>query len=155
MEYASGSMGRVFAARFHDGEGVYAGIEEIARREGVTSAIVFLVGGARRGRVVVGPQRSDGPIEPMLREFDDAREIVGVGTLYAADGKPALHLHAGIGRGDEVIVGCPREGLDAFLVLEAFLIEVEGLAAGRELDPASGLKLLAFADATQVDLTGA
>ena len=153
MEYTTGTIGRVFAARFRDGEPVYAGIEEIARREGVASAVVLVVGGARRGKVVVGPGRADGPIRPMIREFDDAREIVGVGTLHADDGKPALHLHAGIGRGDETIVGCPREGLDTFLVLEVFIVEVTGLGAERRLDPASGLKLLALARPKSVDLT--
>lgn len=153
MEYASGTIGRVFAARFHDGEPVYAGIEQIARREKVESGLVVLLGGARRGRVVVGPKRSDGPIEPVMRDFDDAREIVGAGTIFPADGQPSLHLHAGIGRGDQTIVGCPRERLDAFLVLEAFIIEVNGLGGARQLDPATGLKLLAFANPTRVDLT--
>ena len=66
MEYAGGQLGRVFAARFRDGEAVYAGIEEIARRENVESAMVFVLGGARRGRVVVGPEQPDGPIRPMM-----------------------------------------------------------------------------------------
>lgn len=152
MEYTSGTIGRVFAARFTDGEPVYAGIEEIARREKVASAIVLAVGGARRGRAVVGPKQTTGPIEPMIAAFDDARELLAVGTIHPADGKPALHLHAGIGRGGETIVGCPREGLDAFLVLEVFIIEVAGLDAARKLDPASGLKLLTFAAGTKVPL---
>lgn len=154
MEYTSGRIGRVFAARFHDGEGVYAGIEEIARREKIESAIAFVLGGARRGRVVVGPRRADGPIEPMIAEFDDAREIVGVGTLHLAEGEPSLHLHGAIGRGGETIVGCPREALNVFLVLEVFLIEVTGLGASRQLDPASGLRLLSLVNPTRVDIPG-
>ena len=154
MEYTRGQIGRVFASRLHDGEGVYAGIEEMARREGIESAMVFVVGGARRGRVVVGPKSAQGPIEPMIAEFDDAREIVGLGTLHPADGAPSLHLHGAIGRGGECIVGCPREGLDTFLVLEVFVIEVTGLGAGRRLDPASGLHLLGFAGATRVTVPG-
>ena len=152
MEYTSGQIGRVFAARFHDGEGVYAGVEEIARRERIASGVVLALGGARRGRAVVGPKATTGPIEPMIAAFDDARELLAVGSLHQADGRPALHLHAGIGRGDETIVGCPREGLDAFLVLEVVIIEVTGLDASRELDPASGLSLLTFAAGTRVDL---
>lgn len=154
MEYTTGRMGRVFAARFHDGEAVYAGIEQIARREKIESALVFALGGARRGRVVVGPKQTTGPIQPMVSAFDDARELVGVGTIHPADGEPSLHFHAGIGRGQEAIVGCPREGLDAFLVLEVVIVELTGLGARRELDPASGLRLLAFSDAARVDLSG-
>ena len=152
MEYTSGRIGRVFAARFVDGESVYAGLEEIARREKVDSAIALVIGGARRGRVVVGPRRTDGPIEPMIAAFDDAREIVAVGTIHPADGGPSLHLHGAIGRGGETMVGCPREGLDVFLVLEAFLIEVTGVGGSRRLDPASGLRLLSLAGATSVDV---
>ena len=152
MEYARGRIGRVFAARLADGEPVYEAIEELARREAVGSALVAVVGGARRGTVVAGPKQSSGPIEPILRSFDDAREIVGVGTLHGSDDGPKLHLHAGIGRGDEVIVGCPRCGLDAFLILEVFVLEIEGLEAERRLDPATGLKLLAFAAPEIVEL---
>jgi predicted DNA-binding protein with PD1-like motif len=152
MEYTTGSIGRVFAARFHDGEGVYTGIEEIARLEKIESAMVFALGGARRGRVVVGPKETTGPIEPMTRQFDDARELVGVGTIHPDGGEPSLHFHAAVGRCDEAIVGCPREGLDAFLVLEVVIIELTGLSAERRLDPDSGLRLLAFAGARHVDV---
>ena len=155
MEYSTGKLGRVIAARFHDGENVYAGIEEIAQREKLESAMVFIVGGARRGKVVVGPKEGPqtrhtafggpaGPIEPMVRSFDDAREIVGFGTIFPSDDKPSLHMHAAMGRGDEVIVGCPRQGLDVFLVLEVILIELLDLGGRRELDPASGLRLLSL-----------
>jgi predicted DNA-binding protein with PD1-like motif len=144
MDYSVGKIGRVFAARFQDGEAVYPGIEELARREGVSSAIVLAVGGARRGAVVVGPKDPHGAIDPIVRRFDDAREMLAFGTIFPADGKPALHMHGAIGRGDETIVGCPRQGLDAFLVLEVFIIEVEGLDAQRALDPESGLRLLKF-----------
>lgn len=154
MEYTSGRLGRVFAARLHDGEPVYRAVEEIARREKIESGVVLLVGGVRRGGVVVGPEKADGPIRPMVRRFDDAREIVGVGTVHQADGKPSLHLHGAIGRGDQTIAGCPREGLDAFLVLEVVIVEVTGLGAARVLDAASGLRLLTFAQPARVDLGG-
>ena len=144
MDYAQGSIGRVFAARLHDGEEPYAAIEELAALEGIGSAVVLLVGGARSGRVVTGPKQPTGPVEPELREFDDAREMIGVGTLHPSDEGPKLHLHAGFGRGDEALVGCPRYGLTTYLVLEAFIIEVSGLNATRALDAESGLKLLTF-----------
>ena len=144
MDYAQGSIGRVFAARLHDGEEPYAAIEELASLERVGSGIVLLVGGARSARVVTGPKQPTGPLEPLMREFDDAREIVGVGTIHSSDDGPKLHLHAGFGRGDQALVGCPRYGLTAYMVLEAFIIEVTGLSASRELDPESGLKLLTF-----------
>ncbi len=41
-----------------------------------------------------------------------------------------------------VKVGCLRENSETFLVLEAVVIEVEGVTARRELDPVSGMVLL-------------
>jgi predicted DNA-binding protein with PD1-like motif len=46
------------------------------------------------------------------------------------------------GRGDKVHVGCLRRDAETFLVLEAIVLEITGIAARRELDPASGLALL-------------
>lgn len=150
MEYSIGQVGRVVAARFHDGEDVYAGIQAVAARESISSAVVYVVGGAKCAKVVVGPRDLQGPLVPLTREFDDAREIVGVGTLHMAEGKPALHLHGAIGRGEETIVGCPRLGLEAYLVLEVIIFELLGLDALRQLDPATGLHLLAFAKPKRV-----
>jgi predicted DNA-binding protein with PD1-like motif len=148
MEYTQGTLGRVFAARLHDGEPVYQAIEDIASREGIQSAAVFIMGGAARARIVTGPKDTEGPLEPIIKEFDDAREMVGVGTLHRDDEGPKLHLHAGFGREDSALVGCPRVSLETYLVLEVFIMEVNGLDAERALDPESGLKLLKFASPT-------
>ena len=145
MDYAQGRMGRVFVARLQDGEPVYEAIEALARREEVGSAVVLILGGAGRAKVVTGPKATDGPIEPIVRSFDDAREMIAVGTIHPSDEGPQLHLHAGFGREDTALVGCPRLGLDAYLVQEATIIEIEGFEAERALDPESGLKLLSFA----------
>jgi len=142
MQYAEGRIGRVFVARLEDGESVYDAVHEVARREGIGGAVVFALGGMRSGRVVTGPERPTGKIVPHIEEFDDARELVGVGTLFLAEGKPALHFHAAIGRGQSALVGCPREAMATFLVLEVVILELVGLAAERAFDEASGLQLL-------------
>jgi len=41
-----------------------------------------------------------------------------------------------------VKVGCMRENAEAFLVLEAILMEIKGVNAVRELDPVSNMVLL-------------
>lgn len=142
MEYTQGQTGRVFVARLHEGESLYAAVEEIATTEGIEAAVVWAVGGMRRGSVVTGPEQVTGPVVPHFEEFDDARELVGVGTLFPLAGRPSLHLHAGIGRGETVLVGCPRGGMAVFLVLEVVILEILGARARRELDPASGMHLL-------------
>ena len=144
MDYQIGKIGRVIVARGFDGEDVYEEIESIAAKENVDSAAVIIIGGLRSARVVVGPVSPTGPIEPNFTEFDDAREIAGVGTIFrdCDDDSPKLHLHAAIGRGDETIAGCPRGGAKIFCVLEVVIFEIEGLDASRALDPELALKLL-------------
>ncbi|MBN1941762.1 MAG: DUF296 domain-containing protein [Phycisphaerae bacterium] len=142
MDYDIGKIGRVVVARGFEGEDVYAEIEGLAAKENIHSGVVFLVGGMRKGKVVVGPVNPTGPIEPNFREFNDAREIVGVGTIFRDETGPKMHMHAGIGRGEETIVGCPRGGATVFCVLEVILLEIEGVNAQRLPDSATALKLL-------------
>ena len=142
MRYTQGTLGRVFVACLEDGESIYDAAESIAAAEGISCGACWAVGGMRKGKVVVGPKQTTGVIEPQHFEFDDAREIVGFGKLFKSDGKPKLHFHAAIGRGDEAIVGCPRDGMNVYLTLEVVIIELSGVDAARELDPDFGVHLL-------------
>jgi len=142
MQYTQGQVGRVFVARLEDGESIYEVVEKIARREKIEAASVMAVGGMRKGKVVTGPENPTGKIVPHYEEFDDARELVGVGTLFLSEGNPSLHFHAGIGRGDTALVGCPRAGMSTFLILEVIITELVGLTAKRAYDEGSGLSLL-------------
>lgn len=99
MDYQIGQIGRVVVARGFEGEDLYAEIESLAAREKIDCAAVLLLGGLRSGKVVVGPKNPTGPIEPVFTEFDDAREVAGVGTIFPDDQGPKLHLHAGIAPG--------------------------------------------------------
>ncbi|MFP3937928.1 MAG: PPC domain-containing DNA-binding protein [Phycisphaerae bacterium] len=146
MDYSVGSIGRVVVARGFDGEDVYEGVEKIARDEGIRCAAVVVVGGLRSGKVVVGSKSPEGPIEPQTVEFDDAREIAGVGTIVPDEEGPKLHLHGAIGRGGEkTLAGCPRGGATVFCVLEVVIFEVRDVDAARKIDPELGLKLLTLA----------
>jgi len=142
MDYQVGRAGRVVLARGFEGEDLYAGIESVAAKENIRNAAVIVVGGLRKAKVVVGPKEPTGPIEPEFREFDDAREIAGVGTIVCDEDGPKLHMHGAIGRGDDTIAGCPRGGAKVFCVLEVVFIELDGIDASRQLDPDTGLKLL-------------
>jgi len=142
MEYTQGAVGRVFVARLKDGESIYAAVTEIAHRERIAAAAVFAIGGMRSGKVVTGPENPIGQVVPHFEEFDDARELVGFGTLFQQDGEPSLHLHAAIGRGDSALVGCPRGGMSVYLVHEVVILEMIGLHAERILDPDVGMHLL-------------
>jgi predicted DNA-binding protein with PD1-like motif len=142
MEYTQGRTGRVFVARLEDGESIYDVVEEIAHKESIEAASVLAIGGIRKGKVVTGPQHPTGTVVPHYEEFDDARELVGVGTVFLQEGKPSLHFHAGIGRRDSALVGCPRAGMSVYLVLEVIITELVDVSAERAYDPESGANLL-------------
>jgi uncharacterized protein len=146
MDYEIGTAGRVVVIRLHDGDPIYASIEGVAEKERIASAAVWIVGGIKNATVVAGPKNQDVfPLETVDRTFADAREIVGFGTVFTnSSGKPRLHMHAAIGKGETVIAGCPRKGADCWLVDEVIMLEITGTAAQRIKNEKCGLELLSF-----------
>ena len=142
MEYSVGKPGRVVVLRLCEGDDLYESIESVAKKESINSAAVFITGGFRKAKVVVGPKQETPVIVPNFKEFTGPGEVLGVGTIYADDEGPKMHIHTAIGRGDEVVVGCPRGGASTFLVLEVTIMEIDGITACRAMDEASGVKLL-------------
>jgi len=144
MEYRIGKTGRIIAARLFEGEDIYESIEEIARKENITSAAVLITGGLRKANVVVGPKTEKPKIIGNFKNFAGPGEVLGVGTIYHDDKGPKLHIHTAIGKGKQTLVGCPRGGAKTFLVLEVTIIEIDGIEAGRKFDENTGLNLLRF-----------
>jgi predicted DNA-binding protein with PD1-like motif len=142
MEYRVGKTARVVLARFEDKEDILENITGIARKENIRSAVLYLIGGIKKGRVVVGPEEEKLPPEPVWREINESSEVVGIGTIFWEGEEPKIHFHGAFGKRDVVRVGCLRGNSETFLVLEAVIIEIEGIEAKRELDPESGLVLL-------------
>ena len=142
MKYQVGNTGRVIVARFEDRDDILGGINDIAIKEDIRSAVIYILGGMRGGRLVVGPQEDRMPPIPVWRELDDNHEVLGMGTIFWQDDEPRTHLHGAFGRGDTVKVGCLREMSSTFLVLEAVIVEIKGINAVREIDPSSGMALL-------------
>ncbi len=144
MKYTQGSIGRVFVAKLDDEDAIYDSILEVANREGIRSGVVMAVGGIRSGKVVTGPEDPNSQVVPIVNEFDDARELVGFGTIFPTDGKPTLHMHAGIGNHEHVMIGCPRIAANVYLVLEVVIIELLGIEATREYDPRWAVHVLSL-----------
>lgn len=142
MDYQIGKIGRVAIARFENNDELLKNLAEIAKKESIKAAVFYLIGGMQKGKIVVGPEKDDLPPIPMWREINESHEIFGLGTIFWQDGEPKLHFHGAFGKRDNVRVGCLRENSEVFLVLEAIIIEIEGINAVRELDPASGMNLL-------------
>lgn len=142
MEYQVGSIGKVVIARFEDGDEVLGNLLNIAKKEHIRAGVVYLVGGMKKGRIVVGPETDDLPPVPVWRDISESNEILGIGTIFWQGDDPKVHFHGAFGKRDTVKVGCLRENSEAFLVLEAVVMEVTGVNAVREFDPAIGLSLL-------------
>jgi len=142
MKYQVGKTGRVIVARFEDREDVLANLADIVRKENIRAAAFYLVGGMREARIVVGPERDVMPPVPVWRELGESHEVTGFGTIFYQGDEPKVHFHGAFGKKDMVKVGCMREKTETFLVLEAVIIEMDGITAVREFDPVSGLTLL-------------
>ncbi len=144
MKACEGRIGRIFVIRLEDGDVVPECIEHFAQEKGVSVGQAILVGGIGGGDVVVGPRLSEGrPPEPMLLPIDGAHEVVGVGVLAPGeDGKPALHIHAALGRAGRTMTGCLRHGVTTWLVGEVILYELLGTKVVRIQDKQSGFELL-------------
>jgi len=142
MKYQVGRTGKVVVARFEDKEDVLSNLTDIAKKEDIKAAVVYLGGAVRNGRIVAGPEKDAMPTDNIWRELGESHEMLGVGTIFYQGDEPKVHLHGAFGKRDNVKVGCLREKAETFLLLEAVIVEIEGVNAVRELDHVSGLALL-------------
>lgn len=142
MKYQTGKVGKVAVARFDDGDDVLKGIGDIALKEGIRSGVVYLVGGLKGGSFVVGPEDETMPPKPVWRRIGESHEMLAFGTIFYEGDEPRIHMHGAFGKKDMVKVGCLRKDSETFLILEAVIMELDGINAVRELDPAVGLPLL-------------
>ena len=142
MKYQIGRPGRVVVARLEDRDDVLGCIVSIAKKENIRAGIVSIVGGMREGGIVVGPEQDTFPPVPVWKQLGESHEVTGFGTIFWQDDEPKVHFHGAFGKKDMVKVGCLRKDSETFLVLEAVIVEIDGVDARRELDPESGMVLL-------------
>ncbi len=142
MKYQIGRPGRVVVARLEDRDDVLGCIVSIAKKENIRAGIVSVVGGMREGGIVVGPERDTFPPVPVWKQLGESHEVTGFGTIFWQDDEPKVHFHGAFGKKDMVKVGCLRKDSETFLVLEAVIVEIDGVNAKRELDQESGMVLL-------------
>lgn len=142
MNYQVGRPGRIIVARFGDHDDVLEGLKDIARGEDIRAAVFHLVGGMREGKIVVGPETEELPPKPVWKNLGESHELLGAGTIFWEGETPKIHFHGAFGKKDMVKIGCLRERSETFLVVEAVIMEMEGINAVREMDPAVGMSLL-------------
>ncbi|MDD2619374.1 MAG: DNA-binding protein [Syntrophomonadaceae bacterium] len=144
MQYRQGSIGRIIVAKVEHGDDLLAEINKLLEIENVQSAVMFMIGALENCSLVVGPEKCSVPPQPVWRKLENGHEILGIATVFSEAGKPVIHLHASLGRGDEPITGCIRKDSKVYLVVEIVLIEILGSEAVRSIDAITGLNLLGF-----------
>jgi predicted DNA-binding protein with PD1-like motif len=138
-------MGRIFLLRLNDGDHVPDCLESFAAQKRIFNAVCFLLGGVKdKGKVVVGPRDSNTiPPDPVVRILNGVHEVQGVGTIFSDEnGRPRLHMHAALGRGDTTTTGCVRMGIDVWQIGEVVMLEIVGISALRKRNLETGFELL-------------
>lgn len=144
MKYTQGNIGRVFVIRFDDGENLIEELKNIIKKEQIKAGYVQLIGALSSAKAVLGPHKKEYPPRPFWWEFDDAREIVGIGVFAWENDEPKLHLHSGIGHSSESKTGCIREKAEVYITVEAVIQEVVDVQVTRKLDERYNASLLNF-----------
>ena len=144
MKGVEAGIGRVFIIRLEDGDRLPECIEKFAADHRIVTGQVFFIGGSAKGQVVVGPRKTrEMPPDPVLLPFTEAHEVLGIGLLAPGENdKTVLHMHAAFGRGEKVIAGCIRFGIDTWLIGEVVIYEIVKARVKRTRDKKSGFELL-------------
>jgi predicted DNA-binding protein with PD1-like motif len=142
MRYTKGSVGRIFLAKFDDGDILIDRLSELVRKERVTAGVMVFLGALNKGELVTGPKKPVIPPSPNKVDFKDGWEVMGIGTVFTNKSGPQIHIHASMGKKNKVLTGCVRGKSKVFLVIEAVICELKGVKAAKEIDPKTGLNLL-------------
>jgi predicted DNA-binding protein with PD1-like motif len=137
--------GRVFVLRLETGEVLHEVLEKFSKEKGIKNAMVTAVGGIGAGsRLTVGPKLPcDKEIIPIVTTLDAPYELTASGTIFQDEfGNPLMHMHGSAGREGNVVTGCLRAGVIAWLVLEVVIIELVGDGAVRKKNKDTDMKIL-------------
>jgi len=134
MQYTEGQIGRVFVVRIDDGEDMLISLRQFISDKSIQAGSILFLGALMNGRMVTGPEDPVIPPVPHFVMFEGGWEVFGVGTIYPGEGGPHIHYHASVGRSGHALTGCLREKAITYLIVEAVIMEFNGLSARREFD---------------------
>jgi hypothetical protein len=142
MKYTKGTIGRVFLVKFEDDDILIDNLSCLAKQEKIKAASVIFIGALKKGDLVTGPKKPVIPPQPNKMAFKNGWEVMGIGTIFTNSCGPQIHIHASMGKKSKVLTGCVRGKSKVFLVIEAVVLELEGVKASKDIDPKTGLNLL-------------
>src|SRR5665647_507109 len=134
MQYTEGQLGRVFVVRIDDGEDMLVSLRQFIDDKSIQAGSILFLGALMNGRMVTGPEEPVIPSVPHFVMFEGGWEVFGIGTIYPGAGGAHIHYHASVGRSGHALTGCIREKAITYLIVEAVILEFNGLSARREFD---------------------
>ncbi|MCX5711554.1 MAG: DUF296 domain-containing protein [Candidatus Omnitrophica bacterium] len=142
MKYTKGTIGRIFLIKFENNDILLEKLAEFVCKENIKAASLIFLGALRKGLLITGPKKPVIPPQPNKVNFKDGWEVMGMGTVFTNKKGPQIHIHGTMGKKLKTLTGCVRGNSRVFLVIEAVLMELKGIKAGKDIDPATGLNLL-------------
>ena len=144
MQYSEGQLGRVFVVRIDDGEDFLAAIQKFVQDTKIQVGTILFLGALRNARMVTGPEEPVIPPDPHFVMFEGGWETFGIGTIYPGEKGPMIHYHTSVGRAGHALTGCLRDVATTYLMIEAIVLEINGINVRRALDPKLQVNLPTF-----------
>ena len=125
MEYQERSVQRVFSVRFSPGDRIIEGLERLIAEKNIRTGIVIFIGAFSKGNLILGFRKYTRKSMDFDRtSISETHEVLGVGSITWASGKPKVHLHSGMARQREVFIAHIEEADVAGA--EVFILELSG-----------------------------
>lgn len=144
MEYCRGDVGRVFMVRFDHEDNLLDELSELITKEQIRAGWIQLLGGMRRAEVVIGSEIPVMPPKPIWNKIENTQELLASGSILWDEENPILHLHGAMGSKDGTIVGCLRNVVETYLLIEAVIFEFKGVDAFRKWYPKGEFNRIEF-----------
>ncbi len=137
-QLAAGPL-RTYAVVFDEGDEVMAGLEEVARAEGLHASHLTAIGAFSGARLGYFDWDTKDYVEIPIREQVEVLSLVG--DVARHEGEPKLHVHVVVGRRDGSAMGGHLLSANVRPTLEVVLTETPDHLT-RKHDPESGLALI-------------
>ena len=142
MIYTSAKINRTFVIKFENNDNLIMELEKLIKKEKIKTGFFMFLGGLKKGDMVCGPKKPVIPPEPNWVSFRDGWEVFGTGSVFEGKDSPQIHMHASMGKKTKTLTGCVRKNAEVFITIEAFLIELTGIKAIKEIDEKTGINML-------------
>lgn len=136
----SRAEGDAVFVKLSDGEEIFPGLEEVARRRGIEDgAVLWGIGMVQDFEIGFFT-----PNGYERKSFRDRHELIALHGSLAMRADPRLHLHMAVGRPDHTVLGGHLFRGRACVTNEIMIRWFHDVRLGRVLNPSTGLKELVF-----------